>query len=158
MNKEVEEQVSLKDLDNIKDCIMTYQLLDAWNMPIKSIYVKDNEVIVVSDRIKKYAFKTQKLIDILNNYTKEYKSINDKVLPLSPVLDGYINKLTFKVNDKEYEIEENNLAFYSDDDVKESKYLNFIIRLYNDIYDELISQIPDIENYFVLSDEEEEDE
>jgi hypothetical protein len=158
MNKEVEEQVSLKDLDNIKDCIMTYQLLDAWNMPIKSIYVKDNEVIVVSDRIKKYAFKTQKLIDILNNYTKEYKSINDKVLPLSPVLDGYINKLTFKVNDKEYEIEENNLAFYSDDDVKESKYLNFIIRLYNDIYDEFISQIPDIENYFVLSDEEEEDE
>ena len=158
MNKEVEEQVSLKDLDNIKDCIMTYQLLDAWNMPIKSIYVKDNEVIVVSDRIKKYAFKTQKLTDILNNYTKEYKSINDKVLPLSPVLDGYINKLTFKVNDKDYEIEEYNLAFYSDDDVKESKYLNFIIRLYNDIYDELISQIPELENYFVLSDEEEEDE
>ena len=158
MNKEVEEQVSLKDLDNIKDCIMTYQLLDAWNMPIKSIYVKDNEIIVVSDRIKKYAFKTQKLTDILNNYTKEYKSINDKVLPLSPVLDGYINKLTFKVNDKDYEIEEANLAFYSDDDVKESKYLNFIIRLYNDIYDELISQIPELENYFVLSDEEEEDE
>lgn len=158
MNKEVEEQVSLKDLDDLKDCIMTYQLLDAWNMPIKSIYVKDNEVIVVSDRIKKYAFNTQKLTDILNNYTKEYKSINDKVLPLSPVLDGYINKLTFKVNDKEYEIEENNLAFYSDDDVKESKYLNFIIRLYNDIYDELISQIPELENYFVLSDEEEEDE
>ena len=136
MNKEVEEQVSLKDLDNIKDCIMTYQLLDAWNMPIKSIYVKDNEVVVVSDRIKKYAFNTQKLTDILNNYTKEYKSINDK----------------------EYEIKENNLAFYSDDDVKESKYLNFIIRLYNDIYDELISQIPELENYFVLSDEEEEDE
>ena len=158
MNKEVEEQVSLKDLDDLKDCIMTYQLLDAWNMPIKSIYVKDNEVIVVSDRIKKYAFNTQKLTDILNNYTKEYKSINDKVLPLSPVLDGYINKLTFKVNDKEYEIKENNLAFYSDDDVKESKYLNFIIRLYNDIYDELISQIPELENYFVLSDEEEEDE
>ena len=158
MHKEVEEQVSLKDLDNIKDCIMTYQLLDAWNMPIKSIYVKDNEVIVVSDRIKKYPFNTQKLTDILNNYTKEYKSINDKVLPLSPVLDGYINKLTFKVNDKEYEIKEANLAFYSDDDVKESKYLNFLIRLYNDIYDELISQIPELENYFVLSDEEEEDE
>ena len=158
MNKEVEEQVSLNDIDNIKDCIMTYQLLDAWNMPIKSIYVKDNEVIVVSDRIKKYAFNTLKLTDILTNYTKEYKSINDKVLPLSPVLDGYINKLTFKVNDKEYEIEEANLDFYSDDDVKESKYLNFIIRLYNDIYDELISQIPELENYFVLSDEEEEDE
>ena len=158
MHKEVEEQVSLNDLDNLKDCIMTYRLLDAWNMPIKSIYVKDNEVIVVSDRIKKYAFNTQKLINILNNYTKEYKSINDKVLPLSPVLDGFINKLTFKVNDKEYEIKEANLAFYSGDDVKESKYLNFIIRLYNDIYDELISQIPELENYFVLSDEEEEDE
>ena len=79
-------------------------------------------------------------------------------MPLSPVLDGYINKLTFKANDKNYEIKENNLAFYSDDDVKESKYLNFIIRLYNDIYDELISQIPELENYFVLSDEEEEDE
>ena len=45
MNKEV-EQVSLKDLDNIKDCIMTYQLLDAWNMPIKSIYVKEGETVI----------------------------------------------------------------------------------------------------------------
>jgi hypothetical protein len=62
------------------------------------------------------------------------------------------------LNDKLYNYDFSNLAFYEDEDIDNNKELTIIFNFLLELNNELTKQNKEIEKYFVLSYDEEEDE
>lgn len=154
---EVEDSNSINDKYNI---VFKYELKDAWERIIKSVIVindsKDN-LYLYSDILKgkKYHIDINKIKPILKKYVVKLK---DDELPELFINDGFINTIDFKVNDKWYNYKYYNLGYYSKEDIDSNNNLSLIFKFLIELDDELEEQVSEVGNYFVLIDDEEEEE
>lgn len=141
--------------------ILKYDLKDAWERTIKGFTILEDSIYLISGNLEKpikHSLKETKIKDILNKYSKKIDEIKDQSLPNLPIMDGYINKIDFKANDKWYNYNFYNLGYYSEEDLNSNKFLSLIFELLDDLYDEIQKQVSDIECYFILTDDDEFDE
>ena len=130
--------------------IFKYTINNAWNMPIKSVTVTNDEVNLTDEETSK---KTKIDINKLESILKQYKDKIDKIkieeLPNPGVMDGYVNEIT--IYNKTYSFD--NLIFYSEEDLNENKDLNTIFTFLDELYDFFEQEDKTICDYFVLEDE-----
>ena len=130
--------------------IFKYTINNAWNMPIKSVTVTNDEVNLTDEETSK---KTKIDINKLESILKQYKDKIDKIkieeLPNPGVMDGYVNEIT--IYNKTYSSD--NLIFYSEEDLNENKDLNTIFTFLDELYDFFEQEDKTICDYFVLEDE-----
>ena len=149
---------------NEMNIIFSYELKNSIGLIIKGIYVtKDGENnlhLVDEDRSEKVStIKIDKLEEVLKKHEKAYYIVRREKLPLVPVLDGYLNEVYFQVEDMPYRDKVLNLAYYGEEQIKNCKHLEVLLQILDDVYDVLYEENKDIENYFKLNvDNEEEDE
>lgn len=164
--KYLDDLANNKNKNTINDkynIIFMYTLKDAWSMPIKSVIVTnedgDNLYLISNyDEEKKCHINCEKISSIIIKYLDKFDKIKNKELPKQFIMDGYINTIDFKVNNKWYNYEFNNLGFYSEDDINKNEYLSLIFGLLIDLDDELEDQVKEVEKYFILLDEEDTEE
>ena len=129
--------------------IFKYTINNAWNMPIKSVTVTNDEVNLTDEETSK---KTKIDINKLESILKQYKDKIDKIkieeLPNPGVMDGYVNEIT--IYNKTYSFD--NLIFYSEEDLNENKDLNTIFTFLDELYDFFEQEDKTICDYFVLED------
>lgn len=141
------------------DILFKYELKDAFGKSIKSVIVTNNSIYLYYDsKEKKSIFNTKNLVSILNKYSTEFDNIKDQKAPFLAILDGFINEIDFKANDKWYNFNINNLGYYQEEDINNNEFLKNIFSLLDDVYDELKKQNIEIEDYFVLIEDEENEE
>ncbi len=160
--KELSEDKEKNIVNDKYNVIFKYELKDSYTKPIKSVIVtgdsKENLYLVSESREeKKYHIDLDKVFSILNKHINILDNINDKELPHLSTMDGYINTIDFKVKDKWYNYEFINLGYYSKEDIDSNNCLSAIFGLLIELDDELESQVQEVENYFVLTDEDEEE-
>lgn len=145
----------------MNNIIFKYVLNDAFNIPVSELYVtsdgKDNLHLIKDDDEKVSTINTKVINTILEKYENEFKEAIKEKVPTAPVLDGYINEISFKVNDKIYNDTINNLCFYDDNEVDNNKHLSTVLDMLDELYEELYKQNKDVEKYFMLCELEEED-
>ena len=146
----------------MKKIIFKYELKDAWNQIIRALIVdKDNKLHLLGKLGKEESVSSigvDKINKILQKYEKEFKTVKNEELPFVPVMDGYINDISFTVNDKKYSDSISNLCYYEDEDINSSKHLRVIFNILDDIYEELYSQNKEISKYFVVAFDEDDEE
>ena len=161
--KYMDELLDLEDDNVVNDkynVILKYDLKDAWERTIKGFTILEDSIYLISGNLEnpiKYSLKDNKIKEILNKYSKKIDEIKDQSLPNLPIMDGYINKIDFKANDKWYNFNFYNLGYYSEEDLNSNKFLSLIFELLDNLYDEIQKQVPDIESYFILVDDEDEE-
>ncbi len=141
------------------DILFKYELKDAFGKSIKSVIVSNDSIYLYSDsKEKKSIFNTKNLVSILNKYSTEFDNIKDHKAPFLAILDGFINEIVFKANDKWYNFNINNLGYYQEEEINNNEFLKTIFSLLDDVYDELKKQNIEIEDHFVLIEDEENEE
>ena len=131
--------------------IFKYTLNNAWNMPIKSVTVTNDEVYLTDEETsKKTKIDTNKLESILKQYKDKVDNIKIEELPNPGVMDGYVNEIT--IYNKTYRFD--NLIFYSEEDLNENKDLNTIFTFLDELYDLFEQEDKIICDYFVLEDDD----
>ena len=146
--------------DTMNNIIFKYTLKDAFNFPLSELYVTNDEKgnlhLIKDDNEKVITINTKVFSTILEKYENEFKEAIKEEVPNAPVLDGYINEISFKVNDKVYNDAINNLGFYDDNEVDNNKHLSTVLDMLDELYEELYKQNKDVEKYFMLCELEEE--
>jgi hypothetical protein len=146
----------------MKNNIFRYDLKNAWGQLIKSLYVdKDNKLHLVGELNQEEnvsVIKTDKINKILQKYEDQFIKVIKEEVPFVPVMDGYINEISININGKIYNDRINNLGYYDDEAIDNSKHLSLIFKLLDELYDELYSQNKEIKKYFVVTEDEEEEE
>ncbi len=145
----------------MKDYLFKYELKDAWNMPLRGIVISnDNNGILFGcgKKEKNISINIDNINSILNKYIDELESIDLFELPSPGVLDGYTSSFSFKLNDKLYNYDYDNLGFYDDETINSNNNLTTIFNFIKELKEELIKNNEEIEKYFVLTYEEDEEE
>ncbi len=143
-----------------KKIVFKYILEDAWNNSLKSVFItsdtKDN--IFFNEKEIPKEIKTidnEKLNKILKKYLDKIEKIDIEKLPNTGVMDGFINELSFKLNNKWYEYKFYNLGFYSDEEISEDKQLTIIYDFLEELFVLFQKTNKNIADYFVLTAEDE---
>lgn len=143
----------------MNNIIFKYALKNSFNFPLSELCVtndeKDNLHLIKDDDEKVSTINTKVINTILEKYENKFKEAIKEEIPNAHVLDGYINTIDFKANDKWYNLKFNNLGYYSDEEIDKSEYLSLVFDLLDDLYDELESQVKEVKDYFVLTYEDE---
>lgn len=162
--KKIDEKVYHEEkINDDYHIIFKYVLCDAWQVPIKSIiitsdknnntYLNDNE-----KTIETITVNNKKLETIFNKYVDQLEKLKVEEFPFTGVMDGYINEISFKVNEKWYQYNFYNIGFYTDEEIKKDKQLILLFTFLNELYDLFIKENNIISDYFVLVDENDFDE
>lgn len=157
----------LKEMDNIKlyqkkevnklddefNIIFRYELKDAIGMLKKGLFITNdngNNVCLYAsyEGKEELHIDTTEIINILNKYVDKLQPM-DK-LPFSNVLDGYINEINFKINNKWYNFNYSNLFAYDRETINNNENLTNIFGFLNELYNYFDSKDKTINDYFVL--------
>lgn len=163
--KEIDKwkEKEINKLDDDFNIIFRYEVKNAIGMLGKGLFIttgKDNNVYLYSKYScdKELKIDTIEIVKILDKYAEKLQPM-DK-LPFNNMLDGYINSINFKINNKWYNFEYSNLFAYDDETIDNNKYLNDICSFLLELYNYFESKDKTINEYFTLTldDEEEQDE
>ena len=143
--------------------IFVYMLKNAFGQPLRIIYVtndKEKNLHLIKDLDNEVVstISTDELNNVLLKHEDDFeKSIK---IPLTPamILDGYINEVFFKVNNNWHKDAINNLCYYDGRDMDDNKHLSKVVKLLDDVYETIYKQNKQIEEYFILSEPEKDDE
>ena len=146
----------------MKDIIFKYELKDAFEQSIKSLVVdKENKLHLMGESNKEESISTidgDAINKVLQKYEEQFITVKDEELPFVPVMDGYINEITFNVNGKTYNDKISNLGYYDGETVDNNKHLSLIFKLLDDVYDVLYKDNKAIEEYFILYESEDDED
>ena len=141
----------------MNNIIFKYALKNSFNFPLSELCVTNDEkynlLLTKEDceKVETMTIDTKAINTILEKYENKFKEAIKEEIPNAHVLDGYINTIDFKANDKWYNLKFTNLGYYSDEEIDKSEYLSLVFDLLNDLYDELESQVKEVKDYFVLT-------
>lgn len=143
--------------------IFVYMLKNAWSQPLSIVYVtddKENNLHLIKDLDNEVisTINVEELNTVLFEHVNDFEKSIKISLPHSMILDGYINEVYFKVDNNWHNDTINNLFYYDGKDLDENKHLSGVIKLLDDTYEALYKQNKQIEEFFILSEPEEDDE
>ncbi len=158
MNNKVLEELrsSSNEIEvlNKYNVIFMYELSDAFGIPLSIVYAtsdKENNLCFIKDDELYSTINIDGLNEVLLKY-KSFNEVKDILVPSNGVMDGYINKIYFKINDKWYIDQINNLAYYENEVVLHNKHLNEFVNLLDDVLNALYKENKNVIKYFVTTD------
>ena len=163
-NKVLEEIITNKDKTKVFDkynIIFIYMLKDAFNNPLRTIYVDENSNLHLINNIGEEIISstnTNELNNVLSKHEVDFEDGKKIQLPRVNVLDGYVNEVYFKVNNNWHNDSINNMYYYDGNDLDTNKHLSEVIILLDDVYEVLYKYNKQIEEYFILCEKEEDTE
>lgn len=138
--------------------IFRYELKDAFERELKSVIITDDNKLHLDTELLteiERPIEVDNINKIIKKYSNKINEITDRSLPVLPMLDGYINTIDYKEDNKLNNLRISCLDYYSIEDIKGNKYLSTIFDYLKEIYDELSKQEPEVEKYFIFSEDEE---
>ena len=152
-NRKLYIEKEVNKLDDDFNIIFKYEVKNAFGMVDKGLFVttdSGNNTYLYSKYSceKELLVDVTKIVDILNKYADTLPKEED--LPMSNILDGFINEISFKINNKWYNFKYFNLVYYEPELIDSDKNLNIVFNFLNELYDYFESIDKDINNYFVL--------
>lgn len=143
-----------------KNIIFKYVLEDAFQNELKSVYITNDKDIFLNEKEvskEKTTIDIEKLNKVLKKHLDKIEKVDIDELPSAGVMDGFINELSFKLDNKWYEYKFYNLGFYSDEEINEDKQLTIIYDFLEELFVLFKKTNKKICDYFVLTAEDEEE-
>ena len=152
-NVKLYEEKEVNKLDDKYNIIFKYEVKNAFGMVEKGLFITsdigNNTYLYAKYSCEKeVSVDVTKVVDILNKYADKMPS--DEELPMSNVLDGFVNEINFKVNNKWYNFKYFNLVYYEPELIDSDESLKIVFDFLNELYDYFESIDKDINKYFVL--------
>lgn len=153
-NRKLSLKKEVNKLDDDFNIIFKYEIKNAFGMLEKGFFItteNGNNVYLYTAYNCNQELKIDitEIINILNKYAEKLQPMAK--LPLNGyLLDGYINSINFKVNNKWYNFKYSNLFAYGQEEIDNNKNLTYLFDFLDELYDYFETSAKAINDYFVL--------